>query len=51
MSKKKEDHPKEFVIPVSGTLGLLALGAKGVMAWRKVRDAAKKTADKKEKDE
>lgn len=26
-------------IPVEGSLGLLALGAVGVLAWRKVRDA------------
>ena len=27
-------------IPESGSLGILAAGHKGVLAWRKVRDAA-----------
>ncbi|WP_417601253.1 hypothetical protein [Owenweeksia hongkongensis] len=29
---------KKFDIPKSGSLGLLALGYRGVQAWRKVRD-------------
>lgn len=33
-------------ITEAGSLGILALGAKGVKAWRKVRDA-KKLTDKK----
>lgn len=35
-------NPVKIKIPVSGSLGLLALGHKGVQAWRKVRDEAKK---------
>ena len=34
MSEKE----KVLKIPVSGSLGLLALGHRGVTAWRKVRD-------------
>lgn len=33
---KKE---KEFEIPIEGSLGLLALGARGLLAWREKRDA------------
>ncbi len=29
-----------YQIPVEGSLGLLALGAVGILAWRQVRDAA-----------
>lgn len=29
-----------FEIPVKGSLGLLAIGDKGLRAWRKVRDKA-----------
>ncbi len=36
----KEEQEKEFEIPVAGSLGLLALGYRGVQAWRKVRDEA-----------
>lgn len=31
----------EFKIPVEGTLGLLALGAVGIKAWRNARKKAK----------
>ena len=40
-SKSKDDitfhtkDGKEFVVPVEGSLGLLALGAVGIQAWRK----------------
>lgn len=30
-----------YVIPPEGSLGLLALGAKGIDLWRKKRDAVK----------
>ena len=33
-----DNKQQTFKIPVSGTLGLLALGHKGVIAWKKVRD-------------
>ena len=39
-------------IPVQGSLGLLALGHRGVIAWRKVRDEAKaKSEGKKDKND
>jgi hypothetical protein len=43
MSNEKEKKPKEgdeYQIPVEGSLGLLALGYRGVQAWRKVRKEA-----------
>ena len=42
--KNKKEIP--FVIPVEGSLGLLALGHIGISAWRKVRDEAKKSEKK-----
>jgi hypothetical protein len=33
--KKKRILEKEFDIPVAGSLGILAIGAKGIQAWRK----------------
>lgn len=32
---------EKFKIPKEGSLGLLALGAKGLIEWRKVRDKIK----------
>ena len=34
---------KPFQIPVEGSLGLLALGYKGLVAWRQVRRQYQKT--------
>ncbi len=34
----KDNKPQEFKIPPQGSLGILALGAVGLRAWRKVRD-------------
>ncbi len=34
---------KPFLIPVEGSLGLLALGYKGLVAWRQVRRQYQKT--------
>jgi len=31
-----------YKIPIEGSLGLLALGARGIIEWRKVRDASGK---------
>ena len=31
-----------YKIPLEGSLGLLALGARGIIEWRKVRDASRK---------
>jgi hypothetical protein len=35
---KEGDHP--FEIPAEGSLGILALGARGIIEWRKVREAS-----------
>jgi hypothetical protein len=35
--KKSDRPPGAFEIPPEGSLGLLALGAVGLFAWRKVR--------------
>jgi len=40
MTKSNTKIP--YDIPVEGSLGLLALGAVGIIEWRKVRDAHKK---------
>lgn len=32
------EEKEKFKIPIEGSLGLLALGAKGLIEWRKVRD-------------
>jgi hypothetical protein len=37
MSEEKESQQKVFEIPPEGSLGLLALGAVGLRAWRKAR--------------
>lgn len=42
---------KEFKIPVPGTLGILALGARGVRAWRKVREEYHRQNPKPQTDE
>ena len=39
---KKGGDSVPFDIPVEGSLGLLALGAVGIVEWRKVRNAHKK---------
>ena len=36
LNKEKKEYPT-YEIPVDGSLGLLALGAVGLEAWRKVR--------------
>lgn len=40
MKDKKANVEKKvkYEIPVKGSLGLLAMGDKGLRAWRKVRD-------------
>jgi len=38
-SKIKSSGELPYEIPVEGSLGLLALGAAGIMEWRKVRNA------------
>ena len=40
----KENTPMD--IPLEGSLGLLALGAVGIIEWRKVRDAQKEETKK-----
>ena len=39
---KDKDSQIPFEIPVEGSLGLLALGATGIIEWRKVRNAHNK---------
>lgn len=39
---------KPFQIPVEGSLGLLALGYKGLVAWRQVRRQYQKVATAKQ---
>lgn len=52
-SSKKEETAKEipYEIPAEGSLGLLALGAVGILAWRKKREELKGNQTRKEKDE
>lgn len=38
--KNNKDKKPEFIIPEKGSIGLLALGAVGLKAWRKVRREA-----------
>lgn len=40
-NSEKNTKPITFEIPAEGSLGLLALGAVGIKAWRKKRDEAK----------
>lgn len=43
MTNTRKNLPKEgtYDIPVEGSLGLLALGAVGLRAWREVKSKAK----------
>jgi hypothetical protein len=45
MKKKVREKVSElkpgYVIPVEGSLGLLALGDEGLQAWRRIRDEHK----------
>lgn len=43
---KKTSKALPYDIPVEGSLGLLALGARGVIEWRKVRQANEKANTK-----
>jgi hypothetical protein len=45
--KENTDLPKTYEIPVEGSLGLLALGAAGIRAWRKKREEVKQSEEKK----
>lgn len=38
MRNNQKNQGEKFEIPPEGTLGLLAYGATGLRAWRKVRD-------------
>lgn len=55
MKNEETDPTKKKVVPydvpVEGSLGLLALGAAGIKAWREKRDELKKQQAKKEKNE
>jgi hypothetical protein len=39
-------HENSYKIPVEGSLGLLALGARGIIEWRKVRNAHRRKMQK-----
>ena len=41
---------KPFEIPVEGSIGLLALGATGLMLWREKKKQAKEEDESKQKD-
>ncbi len=46
MSVENKKIPKvgdEYEIPIEGSLGLLALGYRGVKAWRKVKNKAEES--------
>jgi hypothetical protein len=45
-NKSKKILQEKLELPVAGSLGILANGAKAVTAWRKVRDNAKKKEEK-----
>jgi hypothetical protein len=47
----KSDKVISYDIPVEGSLGLLALGAVGIIEWRKVRNAHKKRILEEEKND
>ena len=49
--KAKSDAAIPYDIPVEGSLGLLALGAVGIMEWKKVRNAHNKRKLKEEKND
>ncbi len=58
MEKEKKQEQREYKpgdtyeVPAEGSLGLLALGYRGLEAWRKAQDnIPKKVSDKKEADE
>ena len=38
----KDENGNEFDVPESGSLGLLAIGYQGLIAWRKKRRSFKK---------
>ena len=40
MTKIKNTNNTDFEVPVDGTLGLLAVGYRGIMAWREARQKA-----------
>lgn len=45
--KQTKDNGVAYDIPVKGSLGLLALGDRGLRAWREVKEEAKKNSEKK----
>ena len=46
----ENDHSNpEYINPAEGSLGLLAIGATGLKAWRKIRNEIQETRQKKQK--
>lgn len=46
---KKQTNINEYIVDEKGSLGLLAIGYKGVLAWKKKVKEPKKVKDGKEK--
>lgn len=49
--KKGDAVPQPYEITSEGSLGILALGAEGIKAWRKKREEEKLKSNSKSKDE
>ncbi len=47
--KKKDTNQVEYIVDEKGSLGLLAIGYKGVLAWKKKVKEVNKKNDGKEK--
>ena len=45
LTTNNEELLIDYVIPVEGSLGLLAMGAKGLREWREIRELHKKMQD------
>ncbi len=41
LTTNNEEFSTDYVIPVEGSLGLLAMGAKGLREWRVIRELHK----------
>lgn len=42
MKKQEEENTSKLIIPVEGSIGILALGDVGLKEWRAVRDQFEK---------
>jgi hypothetical protein len=48
-SASKQEQEQSYPVPAEGSLGLLALGWRGLKFWRAAREAAKKGAGNEQK--